>query len=114
MKYTLDAQGKTLGRFASEIASLLMGKNTTSFTRNELSGVSVEVINASKLKVPAPKMLEKIYLRYSGYPGGLTKSTMSKVIASKGYSEVLTLAVKGMLPDNKLKKGMLKQLTITE
>ncbi len=114
MNYTIDATNKSLGRLASEVASLLMGKNSASFTRNQVSGNTVTVTNAAKLKVAPQKLEQKTYKRYSGYPGGLTVSKMSHVVSQKGYKEVITLAIKGMLPDNKLKKQFLKNLTVTE
>ena len=114
MNYTIDATNKTLGRLASEVAALLMGKNSTSFVRNQVSDNTVTVTNAAKLKVSPVKLERKIYKRYSGYPGGLTESKMAHVVAQKGYREIVTIAVKGMLPDNKLKKRFLKHLTVNE
>ncbi len=114
MNHTIDATGKSLGRLATEVATLLMGKNTPEFVRNSAPHVLVTVTNASKLKVAPQKLLEKTYKRYSGYPGGLKEETMAKVVEKKGYREVVATAVKGMLPDNKLKKDMMKHLTVTE
>ena len=114
MNHTIDATNKSLGRLATEIASLLMGKNLPTYTRNEVSTNTVTVTNASKLSITEKRMLEKTYSRYSGYPGGLTKSTMAHVVAKKGYKEIVEMAVKGMLPDNKLKKDMMKHLTVNE
>jgi large subunit ribosomal protein L13 len=114
MNYTIDATEKTLGRLASEVAALLIGKDQTNFARNVLSGNTVTVINAGKLRVSPKKMQEKFYNRYSGYPGGLKELSMTHIVEKKGYSEVISIAVKGMLPDNKLKKGMMKALTVTE
>jgi large subunit ribosomal protein L13 len=114
MEYTLDATNKSMGRLASEIAALLMGKNDTSFTRNNVSPNTVVVTNASKMKVVQQKLDEKTYLSFSGYPGGLKESTMKHVISKKGYAEVLRTAVKGMLPKNKLQAEFLKHLTISE
>ncbi len=114
MNYTIDATEKTLGRLSSEVAALLIGKNKLDFARNVLSGNTVTVINAGKLKVSPKKLQEKFYSRYSGYPGGLKELSMAHVVEKKGYSEAITIAVKGMLPDNKLKKGMMKALTVTE
>lgn len=74
----------------------------------------VTVTNAAKLKIDPRKLEQKTYSRYSGYPGGLTVSKMAHVISKKGYREVVTTAIKGMLPDNKLKKEFLKHLTVTE
>jgi large subunit ribosomal protein L13 len=114
MNYTIDATEKTLGRLSSQVAALLIGKNKVDYARNALSGNTVTVINAAKLTVSPKKMQEKFYKRYSGYPGGLKELSMAHIIEKKGYGEAITLAVKGMLPDNKLKKGMMKALTITE
>lgn len=114
MNYTIDATEKTLGRLSSEVAALLIGKNKTDFTRNVLSGNTVTVTNASKLRISEKKMLEKIYVRFSGYPGGLKEMNMAHIVEKKGYKEAITLAVKGMLPSNKLRNGMMKALTITE
>jgi large subunit ribosomal protein L13 len=114
MNYTIDATNKSLGRIASEAASILMGKNTTTFVRNAVSTNTVTITNASKLKIAQATMTTKTYKRYSGYPGGLTQETMAHVVAKKGYQEIVNTAVKGMLPDNKLKKEMLKHLTVTE
>jgi len=114
MNYTIDATEKTLGRLSSEVAALLIGKDKTDYARNVLSGNTVTVINAGKLKVSPKKLQEKFYSRYSGYPGGLKELSMAHVVEKKGYKEAVTIAVKGMLPDNKLKKGMMKALTVTE
>ena len=114
MNYTIDATEKSLGRLSSEVAALLIGKNKLDYARNVLSGNTVTVINASKLRVTEKKMLEKFYKRYSGYPGGLKELSMAHIVEKKGYGEAITLAVKGMLPDNKLKNGMMKALTVTE
>lgn len=114
MNYTIDATNKSLGRLATEVATILMGKNAPSFARNIVSENTVTIINASKIKASPKKLLEKTYKRFSGYPGGLKTETMAKVVTSKGYQEVVTTAIKGMLPDNKLKREMMKHLTITE
>ena len=114
MNYTIDATDKSLGRLSSEVAALLIGKNKTDYARNALSGNTVTVTNAAKMKVSEKKLLEKIYTRYSGYPGGLKEMSMSHIVGKKGYKEAISIAVKGMLPNNKLQKGMMKALTITE
>ncbi len=114
MTHTVDATNKSLGRVASEAAVLLMGKNTTAFVRNSTPGITVTVANASKMKVAPNKMLEKIYTRYSGYPGGLKEETLAHVVSRKGFKEAISIAVKGMLPDNKLKKDLMKHLIVTE
>lgn len=114
MEYKIDATNKALGRVASEVATILMGKNDTSFARNTISTNTVLVINASKMKIDQKKTLEKTYLSFSGYPGGLKSSTLAHVVGKKGYGEILEVAVHGMLPANRLRKEFLKHLTITE
>ena len=114
MEYKLDATNKSLGRLASEIATILMGKNDANFARNTVSTNTVVVDNASKLKVDPRKLETKTYLTFSGYPGGLREQKMAHLVAQKGLSNALETAVKGMLPQNKLKKDFLKHLTINE
>ncbi len=114
MKYNLDATGKKLGRLASEIAILLMGKNKADFTKNEVVDVEITITNASKLDITKKKMKQKEYQQYSGYPGGRKVENMEKVISDKGYAEILRMAVFGMLPGNKLRPLMMKNLKIKE
>lgn len=114
MKYTLDAENKKIGRIATSAAEYLMGKNLADFKRNAMPTVTVEIKNASKVVINDKKLSQKTYSRYSGYPGGLKQPTMEKVIAKKGYSELFREAVSGMLPKNKLRTKMLKNLVITE
>lgn len=114
MKYTIDAKDRTVGRVATEAAVLLMGKNLKEFKRNVVSDVKVEIKNTSKANIDEKKLLQKTYSRYSGYPGGLRKPTMSQVVAKKGYGEIFREAVSGMLPKNKLRSKMLANLTVTE
>lgn len=112
--YTLDAKGKSLGRVASEAAVLLMGKNDPKFQKHILSGNKVQITNAAKIRMNPKKMKEVKYTRYSGYPGGLKKETMEEVVKKKGYSELFRRAVYGMLPANKLRARMMKNLLISE
>jgi len=114
MKYTLDAENKTIGRVATQAAVYLMGKNLPDFKRNTIPAVKVEIVNTSKASIHEPKKVQKTYSRYSGYPGGLRQPTMEQVIAKKGYSELFKEAVKGMLPKNKLRSKMMSNLVITE
>ncbi|MFH1402224.1 MAG: 50S ribosomal protein L13 [Patescibacteria group bacterium] len=114
MEYKIDAKGEKLGRLASKIAILLMGKNKADFAKNVATDVKVSVSNVSKLDISKKKMGEKEYQHYSGYPGGRRVENMEKVIQKKGYAEVLKKAVRGMLPVNKLRPIMLKNLIITE
>jgi large subunit ribosomal protein L13 len=113
-EYTIDATDRPLGRVASEAATLLMGKNTPEFRRNIAPQVSVKVLNASRLALSEKKKKEKTYVSWSGYPGGQKTATLEKVIDKKGYTDALTRAVRGMLPANKLRAVMLKNLTIDE
>ena len=114
MEYTIDAQNKKLGRVASEAATLLMGKNRADFARNVAPEVKVKIINVSKADILNRKLDSKTYKSYSGYPGGLKIQSMKKVIADKGFKETFRKAVMGMLPKNKLKAEMIKNLIITE
>lgn len=112
--FTIDATGQRLGRVASSVAALLMGKHRTDVARHKLSGVSVKVQNASKLLIDERKMTSKEYQRYSGYPGGLRRLSMHKLIEQKGYTEILRIAIQGMLPGNRLHAQRMKSLTIEE
>lgn len=114
MKYTLDAENKSIGRVATQAAVYLMGKNMPDFKRNAIPDIKVEITNTSKASIPESKRLQKTYSRYSGYPGGLKQPTMEQVIEKKGYSELFKEAVSGMLPKNKLRQKMMNNLTITE
>ena len=112
--YEIDAQNKRLGRLASEAAIILMGKNRADFVRNAIPEVKVKIRNAGKIFVTNKKKNDTIYKNYSGYPGGLRERTMKKIISDKGMKEVLRIAIRGMLPKNKLRDRMMKNLIITE
>ena len=114
MKYTIDAQNKKLGRVATEAAVLLMGKNMTDFARNTMPDAVVEVTNLSKLSITPEKRLSTVYKRYSGYPGGLRQETLSNLSARRGFGEAFKQTVAGMLPKNKLRSRMLKNLIVSE
>jgi large subunit ribosomal protein L13 len=114
MKYTLDAQNKKLGRVASEAAKILIGKNSTTYVRNAAPVVSVEIINAGKADISVKRKTTVQKSRYSLYPGGLTTETMGDVIEKKGVAELFRTAVYGMLPTNKLRTKMIKNLKVTE
>ena len=114
MEYIIDAQGKKLGRVASQAATFLMGKNRSDFARNKIADAKVKIVNASKLDIKNRKIETKSYKSFSGYPGGLKTTSMKKAISDKGYKEVLKKAVYGMLPTNKLRPLMMKNLIITE
>lgn len=111
---TVNAEGRTLGRVASEVAMSLMGKTSVSFERNKYSGFPVRVINASKLRI-TPKKLEEIYhTRYSGMRGGLRILKGTETAEKKGLKELIKLATFQMLPDNKIRRVMMKHLTIVD
>ena len=112
MKYTLDATNKKLGRIATEIATILRGKNSPDFTPNKQSGHVVEVVNASKLDLT--DKMDDTYKTFSGYPGGLKIETRGNLLKRRGISEILMRTVRGMLPRNKLRDDMLKNLKVSE
>lgn len=107
----IDAEGKVLGRLATEIAIVLLGKDKASFKRNMVSGDKVRVVNAAKIVITGRKMEQKKYYRHSGYLGHL-KETSLKDLMLKDPADVVRRAVYGMLPNNKLKKDWLKNLII--
>ena len=109
--HTIDASEKVLGRLASQIAVLLMGKNKEIFTRNMDVGDYVVVINAEKVRVSGKKPEQKMYYRHSGYPGGFKSTTLEKMMDTHP-SRVIEYAVKGMLPTNRLRARMMKRLRI--
>jgi len=113
-EYTIDAAGKSLGRVASEAAKMLMGKTLPSYTPNIRSHVRVSITNASQLIARERKIIQKTYTRYSGYPGGFKKETLSRLNARKGHREAMRRAIHSMLPDNTLRVARMKNLIITE
>lgn len=110
----IDAQGKKIGRVASEAAKILMGKNLVTYARNKFPSTKVKISNVSKLDITNRKMSSKEYKSYSGYPGGLKETSMKKVVADKGFKEIMRKAIYGMLPINKLRSQIIKNLVITE
>lgn len=106
-----DAEGKILGRFASEIAKKLMGKDKVIYTPFLDTGDFVVVLNAEKIAVTGKKMSDKIYYRHSGYLGGMKQRTLAEMLDRKP-EEVIRLAVKRMLPKNRLGRKMLSKLKI--
>ena len=109
--YVVDAEGQTLGRLATRIADTLRGKNKPQFTPHVDTGDFVVVVNAEKIAVTGKKLDEKIYYRHSGYPGGLKQRTLREQL-DRRPTEVLRIAVKGMLPKNKLAARQLTKLKI--
>jgi len=109
--YVVDAEGKTLGRLASEVARILRGKHKPIFTPHLDTGDYVIIINAEKIKVTGNKLNQKLYRRHSGYVGGLKETTLKDMLIKKP-SHVLYAAVKGMLPKNVLGRRMLRKLRV--
>ncbi|MFH1578175.1 MAG: 50S ribosomal protein L13 [Candidatus Omnitrophota bacterium] len=109
--YLIDAENKILGRLAARIAGILRGKHRPDFTPHMDTGDGVIVINASKIKVTGKKLTQKVYQRYSGYPGGL-KEVVLKDLLRKKPETVFRLAVKRMLPSGFLGRENLKKLKI--
>lgn len=109
--HEVDADGKVLGRLATLVAQMLIGKDKPYFARNLALGDNVVVVNASKVVVTGKKPEQKLYDNYSGYPGGLKQETY-KELNNRKPGEVIRLAVSGMLPKNKLRKEMLGRLYI--
>jgi large subunit ribosomal protein L13 len=111
--HLVNVQGKILGRVATDIAKLLMGKSKPNFIRNLDLGDFVVVTNAKEIKVTGGKELKKIYSRHSGYPGGFKQETLGELRA-RNPQEIIKHAVSGMLPQNKLKARFLTRLFIFE
>ena len=109
--YVIDAEGQTLGRLSSEIAKILRGKNKPTFTPHIDTGDNVIVINAEKIKVTGKKMDQKIYYKHSDYPGGMRETTLKEMLDKKP-TDVITLAVKGMLPKGPLGRSMIEKLHV--
>lgn len=109
--YVVDAEGQTLGRVASQVASVLRGKNKPTYTPHVDCGDYVIVINAEKIEVTGKKRKEKVYKHHTGYPGGLRETTFEKLIARKP-EEIIRHAVKGMMPKGKLGRQMYKKLKV--
>ena len=109
--YVVDAEGKNLGRMASQIAAILRGKNKPTYTPHVDCGDYVIVINADKVAVTGKKRSEKIYKRHTGYPGGLRETTLGEMRANKP-EEIILHAVRGMMPKGRLGRQMFKKLKV--
>ena len=109
--YVVDATGHTLGRLASEIATILRGKNKPTYTPHIDTGDNVIVINAEKIKVTGKKLDQKVYYHHSDYVGGMKETTLREMMAKKP-EQVIELAVKGMLPKGPLGRTMIKKLHV--
>ena len=109
--YVVDAEGQTLGRLATRIADTLRGKRKAEFTPHVDTGDFVIVVNAEKIGVTGTKRESKLYYRHSGYPGGLRSRTLGEQL-DRRPTEVIRLAVKGMLPRNRLARQQLTKLKV--
>jgi large subunit ribosomal protein L13 len=111
--HVIDASGKTLGKLATQVANLLMGKHKPTFVPYLDTGDFVIVLNATKVKVTGKKPQQKTYYRHSGYPGGLKAETYEEMMATHP-TRIIEHAVKGMLPHNRLGRAMFKKLKVYE
>ena len=109
--YVVDAEGKTLGRLATQIADTLRGKGKPTYTPHVDTGDFVVVVNAEKIAVTGSKLDTKIYYRHTGYPGGIKQRTLREQLERRP-TEVIRKAVKGMLPKNKLASAQLNKLKV--
>ena len=109
--YLVDAEGQTLGRLATRIADALRGKDKPTYTPHVDTGDFVVVVNAEKISVTGAKLHEKMYYRHSGYPGGLKKRTLNDMLERRP-EEVIRLAVRGMMPKNRLARKQLTKLKV--
>jgi len=109
--FIIDAQGMVLGRMASEIAKILRGKNKPIFTPNADAGDFVIVVNARGVRLTGKKLDKKIYYRHTDYPGGIRERSAAKMLAEKP-EDVVRLAVKGMLPKNRLSRNLVTKLKV--
>nr|VFK56279.1 MAG: LSU ribosomal protein L13P [Candidatus Kentron sp. TUN]VFK60033.1 MAG: LSU ribosomal protein L13P [Candidatus Kentron sp. TUN]VFK69300.1 MAG: LSU ribosomal protein L13P [Candidatus Kentron sp. TUN] len=109
--YLVDADGKTLGRLATEIARRLRGKHKATYTPHMDTGDYIIVINANKIRVTGNKVKDKIYYRHSGYPGGIKSESFEKLLERKP-ERVIELAVKGMLPKGPLGRAIYRKLRV--
>ena len=111
--YKIDAFDRPLGRLACEVVAILRGKHKPSFQPNKDEGDFVVVANMDKVKITGKKLKQKVYYKYSGFPGGLKEVPMEKVF-NQNPQEVLKKAVMGMLPKNKLRSQMIKRLKVEQ
>jgi len=109
--YVVDADGKPLGRLASEVAKILRGKNKPTYTPHIDTGDHVIVINAEKVVLTGNKLDQKIYRHHSGWPGGM-KEIKARLLMAKAPERVVELAIKGMLPHNSLGRAMFRKLKV--
>jgi len=109
--YLVNAEGKVLGRLATELAKILRGKNKPTYTPHVDTGDFIIVVNAGKLTLTGKKMKDKIYYHHTGYPGGIKEMSAEKLLAKKP-TEMIRMAVKGMLPKTSLGRQMFRKLKV--
>jgi large subunit ribosomal protein L13 len=109
--YVVNAEGKVLGRLSTELAKILRGKNKPIYTPHVDTGDFVVVVNAGKVTLTGKKLKDKIYYHHTGYPGGIKEMSAEKLLAKKP-TEMIRMAVRGMLPKNSLGRQMLRKLKI--
>ncbi len=110
-RHTIDASGQVLGRMATQVARLLMGKHKPGYVAHMDTGDYVVVVNAAQVRVTGKKAKDKIYYRHSGYPGGLKAVPLEQMMATRP-ERVVEMAVEGMLPKNRLGRAMRKKLAV--
>ncbi|MEI3609412.1 MULTISPECIES: 50S ribosomal protein L13 [unclassified Pseudogracilibacillus] len=109
--YVVDAEGETLGRLASEIASILRGKHKPTYTPHVDTGDNVIIVNAEKIQLTGNKLNDKMYYRHSGHPGGLTERNAYDMV-TKDPEKMIEIAIRGMLPKGSLGRKMFKKLHV--
>lgn len=109
--HTIDATGQSLGRLATQIVSILRGKHKPSFETHIDGGDAVVVTNVQLVKITGKKLTQKTFYKHTLYPGGI-RTTLLKDMKQNNPARLIQMTVRGMLPDNKLRKEMLKRLTI--
>lgn len=112
--HTIDAKGQSLGRIATKAATILRGKASPSFERNQNPNIIVKIVNAGSVQVTEKELVQKVYVRYSGYPGGIKHESAKSVRGKKGTSEMVRRAVYRMIPNNKLRDQIMKNLIVSE
>ena len=108
----VDAEGQVLGRMCSKVAKLLRGKYKPNFTPNVDCGDNVIIINAAKVELTGNKWSERVYVRYTGYPGGQREMTPAEMLEKKGADRLIQKVVKGMLPKNRLGRKIIGNLHV--
>jgi len=111
--HLIDAKGQVLGRLATKVAIILMGKQKTTYSTHMDSGDNVVIINAELIKTTGKKALQKVYQSHSGYPGGFKEVSFEKM-AKEHPSRIIEFAISGMLPDNRLKSDRMARLHVTK